>query len=324
MIGTIKSHRWWRRLVWLVGTLGYAHAAWAGSQVDPNTAAHPVTTLRCDQQRPVGEAVRIASTTLAGVPAILRVPPRVSRPPIVLWHGFGPPETGQALMTALPLDDVPAVKVYLGLPLFGRRAPPGGNRELARLQSKDFAMLLFKPAVAGAADELPRVVEALRQRGCLAAGQPIDLMGFSAGGAAALIALINGKVAVNAVAIINASTGLSVSVHALERMTRRPYTWTPASRALAERTDAVRHAGEIARGRPPVALLIVQGQGDNVLNPAAATTLRDALRPYYVKNGDEKRLMLMLVPGMPHGWMADAQAAGKVRRAISDWFEQHG
>lgn len=324
MIGTIDSHRWWHGLVWLVGTLGYAHAAWAGPQVASNAAADSVMTLRCDQQRPVGEGVRIASTTLAGVPAILRVPPRVSRPPIVLWHGFGPPATEQALMTALPLDDVPAVKVYLGLPLFGRRAPPGGNRELARLQSEDFAMLLFKPAVAGAADELPRVVEALRQRGCLAPGRPIDLMGFSAGGAAALIALINGKVAVKAVAIVNASTGLGVSVHALERMTRRPYAWTSASRALAGRTDAVRHAGEIGRGRPPVALLIVQGQGDNVLSPATATTLRDALQPYYVGNGNEKRLSLMLVPGMPHDWMVDGQAAGKVGRAISDWFEQHG
>jgi hypothetical protein len=107
-------------------------------------------------------------------------------------------------------------------------------------------------------------------------------------------------------------------------MTRRPYAWTSASRALAGRTDAVRHAGEIGRGRPPVALLIVQGQGDNVLSPATATTLRDALQPYYVGNGNEKRLSLMLVPGMPHDWMVDGQAAGKVGRAISDWFEQHG
>ncbi len=43
--------------------------------------------------------------------------------PIVLWHGFGPPASEQALMEALPLDEVPAVKVYLGLPMFGSRAP---------------------------------------------------------------------------------------------------------------------------------------------------------------------------------------------------------
>lgn len=96
-------------------------------------------------------------------------------------------------MNALPLDDVPAVKVYLGLPLFGSRAPPGGIKELGRRQAEDFAMLLFKPVVVGAADELPSVVAALRQRGCLAAGQPVGLMGFSAGGAAVLVALMRAR-----------------------------------------------------------------------------------------------------------------------------------
>ena len=67
---------------------------------------------------------RIVSTVLAGVPAILRIPAQAQKPPIVLWHGFGPPASEQALMQALPLDEVPAVKVYLGLPLFGKRAPP--------------------------------------------------------------------------------------------------------------------------------------------------------------------------------------------------------
>src|SRR5690348_6637870 len=79
----------------------------------------------------------IVSTVLAGVPAILRIPARTQKPPIVLWHGFGPPASEQALMQALPLDDVPAVKVYLGLPLFGQRAPAAGMDELARRQKED-------------------------------------------------------------------------------------------------------------------------------------------------------------------------------------------
>jgi hypothetical protein len=41
----------------------------------------------------------------------------VTKPPIVLWHGLGPPASEGDLMSALPLDDVAAVKVYLGLPL---------------------------------------------------------------------------------------------------------------------------------------------------------------------------------------------------------------
>src|SRR5262245_48723545 len=59
-----------------------------------------------------GGSVVVVSERLAGVPAVLRIPRKVTRPPIVLWHGFGPPASEQALMDALPLDDVPAVKVY--------------------------------------------------------------------------------------------------------------------------------------------------------------------------------------------------------------------
>jgi hypothetical protein len=80
---------------------------------------------------PVGtdNAVAVVSAQLAGVPAVLRIPKVITRPPIVLWHGFGPPASQQALMDALPLDELPAVKVYLGVPLFGARAPAGGVNE---------------------------------------------------------------------------------------------------------------------------------------------------------------------------------------------------
>lgn len=67
--------------------------------------------------------ISVTETKLADVPAILRRPKLLTKPPIVLWHGFGPPESERQLMDALPLDDVPALKVYLGLPLFRARAP---------------------------------------------------------------------------------------------------------------------------------------------------------------------------------------------------------
>lgn len=62
------------------------------------------------------------ATELGGVPARIRSPVTISAPPIVLWHGFGPPDGEDALMARLPLNDVPAVKVYLGPPMLGARA----------------------------------------------------------------------------------------------------------------------------------------------------------------------------------------------------------
>jgi dienelactone hydrolase len=277
-------------------------------------------SFRCDQVARAGNDVVTIDTLLAGVPAILRVPRRVNRPPIVLWHGYGPPASARALMEALPLDEVPAIKVYLGLPLFGTRAPAGGNKELARRQSQDFAMLLFKPTVAGVADELPSVVAALERHGCMTAGQRIGLFGFSAGGAAALVTLIQGKVAVSAAVLVNASTGLNASVEALQRVMKQPYAWTAASRALADDTDAVRHTAAIAHGDPPPALLIVQGDADTVLTPKPAIALRDALLSYYRTAHNDARLELVLVPGMPHGWIDDKAAVAELRRETAAWF----
>lgn len=311
-------------LVWmaLCCTINCVTGIRAGT-VSPVGVAAEDASFRCPQAQRTGEDVVTIETKLAGVPAILRVPGHVTRPPIVLWHGFGAPASGRALMAALPLDDVPAVKVYLGLPLFGSRAPAGGNKELARRQTLDFAMLLFKPAVVGAADELRSVVAALVQHGCMSAGQQIGLFGFSAGGTAALVALMQGGVPVSAVVLVNASTGLNASVDAWQRALGRRYAWTPASRALARETDAVRRAADIARGKSLPAILIMQGGADTVLTTTPARSLHRALLPYYRRAHGQARLGFIVVPGMPHGWTDDRTAITKVRHEAAAWFVQN-
>lgn len=293
----------------------------AHARVPSVHAAHvDGASFTCRHAARSGRDVEVVNTTLAGVPAILRVPGKIAKPPIVLWHGFGPPASPQALMDAMPLDGVPSVKVYLGLPLFGARAPAGGVKELIRRQKQDFAKLLFKPSVVGAAEELPAVVTALEQRGCMTPKDRIGLFGFSAGGASALIVLEQHKVAVGAAIVLNASTGLNASVNALERVTEQKYAWTPAARMLGQQTDAIRHAEQIARGNPPPALLIVQGADDTVLTSQPATALYKALLPWY-KN-PPKRLRLQLLPGVSHGW-TDGGTAEEVRRVSAVWFQSN-
>ena len=264
-----------------------------------------------------GQAVATLETRLADVPALLRVPPKMSKPPILLWHGFGPPASERALMEALPLDDVPALKVYLGLPLFGLRQAAGGREDMIRRQNEDLGRLVFEPVVVGAAKELPDVIAALRDRGCLRADQKIGLFGFSAGGAAVLIALAAGKVPIETAVVVNASTGLTASVQAYERATKQEYKWSGYTRDLALRTDAVQRAVDIARNHP--ALLILQGNDDAMLASRDAVALRDALAPLYMSVRDEPRLRLALVDGLSHGW-ADSAHADEVRRSIADWF----
>jgi predicted esterase len=291
---------------WLVPLLvGFASAS-----------AHSADAFSCGTLDAHRDRVVTAETTLGGVPAIVRVPPKISKAPIVLWHGFGPPASEAALMEALPLDDVPAIKVYLGLPLFGKRAEAGGIEALKQRQESDVALKVFEPIVAGAAKELPQVVAALRARGCLDAREKVGLFGFSAGGAAVLYALAERDVPIGAAVVVNASTGLSASVAAYEHATGKSYAWSDASRALAKKTDATGRAADIAKGDPPPALLIVQGTADTMLTPELATGLDKALAPHYAQAKAKDRERFALATQLTH----DISDSSDVRTWTGEWF----
>lgn len=225
------------------------------------------------------------------------------------------------MMDALPLDELPAVKVYLGLPLFGQRAPAGGMKELARRQSEDVGLQVFKPVVVGAGDELPGVALALQQQGCLKRGDAVSLVGFSAGGAAALYALAQHRTPVASAVLINASTGLTASVQAFEHATGKTYAWSPASRELAQKTDATHHVAEIAQGTPPPALLFLRGADDSVIDSQATTDLEKRLTPLYREHA--QRLKFEQLQGMSHQWATDPPSLASVRQAVAAWFTAH-
>jgi dipeptidyl aminopeptidase/acylaminoacyl peptidase len=106
-------------------------------------------------------------------------------------------------------------------------------------------------------------------------------------------------------------------VAAYERATKRTYTWSARSRALAARTDPVARANDIARGAP--ALLILHGGDDAMLPVDIASTLHDALRPHYASAGEEERLKLQIIPGMAHG-LSNLARREVVRHEVAAWF----
>jgi len=285
--------------------------------------AHAAGAPLCSAVSPSGgsrgpEAARTIQTSLAGVPALLRMPKTISKPPIVLWHGLGPPASAADLMEDLPLDEVPAVKVYLGLPLLGTRAPTAESDSLAQRQAQDYALRIFAPVVVGAAHELPTVLVELRRQGCLRGSDSIGLFGFSAGGTAVLVALLEQKVPVRVAVTVNAPTGLQSAVGALERATKQPYMWSDAARRLAERTDATQHGARIA----PRALLLFQGADDEVVAPADTVSLAESLRPFYERSGTAQKLQLTVAPGVSHNW-ADRRSLGQVSASVAAWFNQY-
>jgi predicted esterase len=290
------------------------------SASEPISATHEDFT--CAASSKAADDVMTVQTTLAGVPAILRVPKAIRKPPIVLWHGLGPPASESELMKALPLDDVLSVKVYLGLPLFGARAPSDSAESLARRQAEDYASRIFEPVVVGAAKKLPAVLKALREKKCLAPNDEIGLFGFSAGGAAVLIALTEPGVHVRAAVTLNAPTGLSAAIDAMERATKRQYVWTAPARQLAERTDSIRRAAAIASGNSPPALLLFHGADDTIVMPNGAVSLREVLQPYYQRSGNDQRLKLVIAPGVSHNW-TEPRPLEQLRASVADWFNRY-
>lgn len=252
-------------------------------------------------------------TSLAGVPAVVRHPPRVETPPlsalriVVLWHGFGPPGSEIEMAEALPLDGVPALKVYLGLPLFSSRVPPGGVNELQQRQAQDYVEELFLPAVAGAATELWAALEALWGSDEYSSALEVALVGFSAGGLAPMLALtefrsgIGGSGLITAAAVINSVPRLRDLVELSERLSGNAYNWSDRSRIVSERFDFVARAGELAAplpdGRLPW-LLLLHGSEDEYFDVALMEELNAALSQPYA--GSPERLSHLLVAGLSH------------------------
>lgn len=275
-----------------------------------------------DAQSPIrGEA--------AGVPYVALPPPEDrDRAPLVLaWHLMDPPRSEAAMAAALPLSGVTAWRVYLGLPMFGARAPSGGPDEIMRLAAEDYVLNLFGPVVEQAASEAPEVVAALRKQLPMDAG-PIGVVGGSAGGAVALLILAESELPVAVAALLNPVVHVAPVLAAGERTYGMTYTWTDESRAVADRLDFAARAGEIAKRHPQPPVLLVSGARDEPEMRDAVEGLRDALVGQYA---EPDRVRFVSVPELAHALAEEpgmepapqTPGAKQVDEAVADWFRRH-
>src|ERR1700677_4138308 len=133
--------------------------------------------------------------TAAGVPFVALPPvgtgPAGSgrAPMIAAWHPTAAPGSPAAMAAAIPLPDVPAWRVYFGLPGTGSRLATGE----AAGRGEDWDLLLdgYAPMIEQAAAEFPAARAALRSDLPIDDG-PIAVMGGSAGGPGGLPVLTRG------------------------------------------------------------------------------------------------------------------------------------
>jgi len=258
----------------------------------------------------------------AGVPFVALPPAggeRPSAPLVVAWHLLDAPRTGAAFAAAVPMRDLDAWRVFLGLPLTGSRLPADGWDGLMQLAFEDAVLKLYEPVMVGAAEEFARALPRLRERFGIDAG-PIGVMGGSAGAAVAQLVVAEGDAEVAAAVLVSPVVQLRRAIEAGARAFGFSYPWSEESEAVARRVDFVARAAELARRGP--AVLVVAGAEDE-------PEFREPARELAAALGD--RAELATIPGMGHALAEEPGTdpapqtahAAAVDRLATAWFAQH-
>jgi predicted esterase len=272
-----------------------------------------------------GLARAVEGVAAKGVPFVALPPEETAeaRALVVLWHGADPPRSDAALAAAVPLRRLPAWRVYLGMPLFGRRLPAGGYEEIMRLAFQDAVTLLFQPSIGGAVAELPAALADIRKRLNIAPALPLGLFGFSQGGAAALLTLSRHEVLFKAAVTVGAAIDLPTVVDAVGAMHGVTYDWTAERRALAEQLSASRQAPALAASG--AAILLAAGADDPIPVREPAEQLATAIG---AAGGTAE---VRILPNIAHAFVdppGDAPApqtpqAAAVDALTTKWFTKH-
>jgi pimeloyl-ACP methyl ester carboxylesterase len=262
----------------------------------------------------------------AGVPYVALSPEGEleGAPLVVVWHLHDPPRSETAMAAALPLNGLPAWRVYLGLPLSGSRLPQGGLEAFLQLGYEDAVLKVFDPTCRQAVEELPSALATLRTELPVGDG-PLGLLGGSVGALVALRVLAETDLPVGAVALVSPAIRLAGVVGANERRFDITYPWTEQSRAAAERLDFVSRAGELVK-RGAAVLLVVGALDDEAGIRAPAEQLWQVLSRHA-----PDRTAMVTIPEMAHALAEEpgldpapqTPQAARVDTVVAGWFHRH-
>ncbi len=282
-------------------------------KAEADNGADPNNSARVREQKSVG-----------GVPVLISRPGVVnpSTRLVVFYHGFGPPQNPRALAGVLRLEEMDAILAFVNLPMVADRIPTGGRDELLRVQKEDFVNGFFFRSISGATAELQQIVKELNATYHLDADKGIGLFGFSAGGAAALLALLESDVPITAAVIVNAPMSVMQNVENWQRTFKRQFEWDNASRKAASRYDVELQADKIAERKILPALLIVQGDADKQLAIEPARRAFEALKQRYVGRGEAGRIRFEVIHGLAHNFGPGSGATGSAQASIDLEIEQ--
>ena len=233
---------------------------------------------------------------------------------VVTWHMLDAPRADAAFAAALPMNDLPAWRVHLGMPMCGARMVDGSTAAIEELFHQDPLMLFLHPFVRQATEEFPAALASIREQLPVDDG-PIGVLGGSLGGAVALRILAETDIPVAAGAVVNGA----IRMRSVVDLFPGDYPYDAESEKVVDSLDFVPKAGAIA-GRAP--LLVVSGELDHPALRADALALVDALG---------ERSELLSIPGLAHP-LADEPGlepapqlppARAVDAGLTTWFRRH-
>lgn len=253
--------------------------------------------------------------TAAGVP-FTALPPagRGPAPLIVTWHMLDAPRSDAAFAAALPMNDLPAWRVHLGMPMCGARMVDGSMDAAARLMHEDPLMSYLHPFVQQATEEFPAALASIRAQLPVTDG-PIGVLGGSLGGAVALRILADTDTPVFAAAVVNAA----IRMRSVVDLFPGDYPYDAESDKAVDSLDFLAKADAIAARAP---LLVVSGELDHPGLRADALHLVEAVG---------RRAELLSIPGLAHP-LADEPGlepapqlppARHVDAGLTIWFHRH-
>jgi dienelactone hydrolase len=252
--------------------------------------------------------------TAAGVP-FTALPPADGGPAplIVTWHMLDAPRSDAAFAAALPMNDLPAWRVHLGMPMCGARMVDGSMDAGLELMRKDVLMSFLYPFVRQATEEFPAALASIRAQLPVGDG-PIGVLGGSLGGSVALRILADTETPVFAGAVVNAAIRMRSVVDLFG-----DYPYDAESDKAVDSLDFLAKASVVA-GRAP--LLVVSGESDHPGLRADALHLVEA---------SGERSELLSIPGLAHP-LADEPGiepapqlppAREVDTGLTEWFRRH-
>ncbi len=239
-------------------------------------------------------------------------------PVVVAWHLLDPPRSPEAFAAALPLAGLDAHKIYLGLPLSGARALPGGFDGVMPLLLEDALTKFFGVIHQQAVAEFPEAFAELRQTLGVAPDAKVGLLGGSAGSAVAAQVLASGRTGARAAVLVSPMLKVRAMIDSFPDSFRFEYAWHPEAHRLADAMDFVARASEIVATGAPVRVIVGGDDEAAFLEPAKA---------FAAAAGAD----LHVIPGVAHpladepGLVAAPQIPAALRfdALATEWFKAH-